>query len=107
MDWYGCDMGKPVSDIDGGLRRELLRLALETDVAGEYQLRGWRLDAVCAARWLLRAAAVAPAIPPGMRPLLRSIRDAAERLSRTDWPSALSDPPPDGPDLDGPVLEDT
>lgn len=96
----------PVSNISGDLRRELLRLALETDVAGEHNLRGWRLDAVCAARWLLRAAAVAPTIPPEVRPLIRSIRDVADRLSRASWPAALSDPPPDSPDLDSPLLED-
>lgn len=99
-------MAQPVSEIGPDLRRELLRLALETDVAGEYNLHGWRLDAVCAARWLLRAAAVAPTIPSTLRPLLKSIRDAANRLSRTSWPAALSDPPPDGADLVGPLFED-
>lgn len=105
MDRWG-GMGAPISDMGDDLKQELLRLALETDVAGEHHLRGWRLDAVCAARWLLRAAALAPAIPPGMRPLLRSIRDAADRLSGAGWPGAPPDPPPDGADLDGALLED-
>jgi hypothetical protein len=46
------------------LREKLLKIAIETDVVAHHiYLDNWRLSAVIAARWLLRAAAEAPKMP--------------------------------------------
>jgi len=47
-----------MKQISSELRNELINLSLATDIVAAHRLSGWRLQAVCAARWLLRAAAV-------------------------------------------------
>lgn len=69
------------------LREELLRVALATDVAARWRLAPWRVAAVCAARWLLRAAALAdrPPAPAAWRALAdvldrtKAVPDEVER----------------------------
>jgi hypothetical protein len=64
------------------LREALLKLAVGTDVVSEHRgVDPWRVSAVTAARWLLRAAAVAPDVPRHMQQAIRSVADLARRMN--------------------------
>lgn len=64
------------------LREALLKLAVGTDVVSEHRgLDPWRVSAVTAARWLLRAAALAPDMPRHMQQAIRSVTDLARRMN--------------------------
>lgn len=64
------------------LREALLKLAVDTDVVSEHRgIDPWRVSAVTAARWLLRAAALAPDLPRHMQQAVRSVADLARRMN--------------------------
>lgn len=65
-----------------GLREALLKLAVDTDVVSEHRgVDPWRVAAVTAARWLLRAAAIAPDMPRHLQQAVRSVADLARRVN--------------------------
>jgi hypothetical protein len=70
------------STVPKELRDALLKIAVETDVISEHRgVDSWRVSAVTAARWLLRAAALAPDIPRHMQQAVRSVADLARRMN--------------------------
>jgi len=78
-------MGHPQrTPVPKELREALLKLAVGTDVVSEHRgVDGWRVAAVTAARWLLRAAALAPDAPKHMQQAVRSVADLARRMNAT------------------------
>jgi hypothetical protein len=76
-------MGHPQkTTVPKELRDALLKIAVETDVISEHRgVDSWRVSAVTAARWLLRAAALAPDIPRHMQQAIRSVADLARRMN--------------------------
>jgi hypothetical protein len=78
-------MGHPQrTPVPKELREALLKLAVGTDVVSEHRgIDPWRVSAVTAARWLLRAAALAPDLPRHMQQAIRSVADLARRMNET------------------------
>lgn len=76
-------MGQPQkTTVPKELRDALLRIAVDTDVISEHRgVDSWRVSAVTAARWLLRAAALAPDLPRHMQQAVRSVADLARRMN--------------------------
>lgn len=76
-------MGNPQkTPVPAELREALLKLAVGTDVISEHKgVDNWRVSAVTAARWLLRAAALAPDLPQQMQRTIRSVADLARRMN--------------------------
>lgn len=79
------------TDIDNGLKNKLLEIALSTDCCGEYNLQGWRLEAVCAARWLLRAAAIGEPSQKYTTQVFKELAKAVEHLNDTEYAKKLHD----------------
>jgi len=76
-------MGHPQrTQVPKELKDALLKLAVGTDVVSEHRgVDPWRVSAVTAARWLLRAAALAPDVPRHMQQAVRSVADLARRMN--------------------------
>jgi hypothetical protein len=67
------------------LKNELLKIALATDIAGAHNIKGWRMDLICAARWLLRAAVLAPGpISSSQKHLFKQLVRISEVLNNFD-----------------------
>lgn len=77
------------NEIDSKLKAKLLEIALSTDCCGEYNLKGWRLNAVCAARWLLRAAAMENPKASYTVKVFSELARAAELLNDTEYVKKL------------------
>lgn len=64
------------------LQQKLVELALATDCTAEYDLDGWRESAICAARWLLQAAAVDDEMPKNYSQAFKTIAEIADKLRK-------------------------
>ena len=73
------------SEVSVELKKRLLEIALSTDCVGEYNLKGWRLNAVCAARWLLRAAALGNPRHRFTAQVFSEVARAAEIMNDADY----------------------
>ena len=62
------------------LRDELIRIALATDCIAKHEIDGWRESAVCAARWLIRTAALADDRPRTFAQAFKTIAELCDKL---------------------------
>lgn len=63
------------------LKDQLLQIALSTDCVAIHDIDPWRESAICAARWLIRTAAVAKSMPQVYPTSFKSIMQLCERLN--------------------------
>lgn len=61
------------------LRDELIEIALLTDCIAKYKIDGWRESAVCAARWLIRTAALADEQPRTFSQAFKTIAELCDK----------------------------
>jgi hypothetical protein len=66
------------------LQKELLRIAISTDIVSEFDIDSWRVSAVTAARWLLRVAAVSEQMPESLQREVRQIKEIAKKMNALD-----------------------
>lgn len=60
------------------LKDKLLQIAVSTDLVASYKIDSWRMNAIVAARWLIRAAVELESQPAAFEKIVDSVKKLAQ-----------------------------